>query len=62
MKFNYDVIVIGGGVSKAGNILTDTVKKYFVPNTFGECNRAKFALAQLGNDAGIWGCLKLLLG
>ena len=59
---NPEVIVIGGGVSKAGNILTDTVKKYFVPNTFGECNRAKFALAQLGNDAGIWGCLKLLLG
>ena len=59
---NPEVIVIGGGVSKAGTILTDTVKKYFVPNTFGECNRAKFALAQLGNDAGIWGCLKLLLG
>ena len=59
---NPEVIVIGGGVSKAGNILIDTVQKYFVPNAFGECSRAKFALAQLGNDAGIWGCLKLLLG
>ena len=58
---NPEVIVIGGGVSKAGNILIDTVQKYFVPNAFGECSRAKFALAQLGNDAGIWGCLKLLL-
>ena len=58
---NPEVIVIGGGVSKAGSILTETVQKYFVPNAFGECSRAKFALAELGNDAGIWGCLKLLL-
>ena len=58
---NPEVIVIGGGVSKAGSILTETVQKYFVPNAFGECSRAKFALAELGNDVGIWGCLKLLL-
>lgn len=59
---NPEVIVIGGGVSKAGNILLETVQKHFIPNTFGECSRAKFALAELGNDAGIWGCVKLLLG
>ena len=59
---NPEVIVIGGGVSKAGNILIEVTQKHFVPNTFGECSRAKFALAELGNDAGIWGCLKLLLG
>ena len=59
---NPEVIVIGGGVSKAGSILTETVQKYFVPNAFGECSRAKFALAELGNDAGIWGCVRLLLG
>lgn len=58
---NPEVIVIGGGVSKAGDILIDTVQKNFVPNTFGECSRAKFSLAKLGNDAGIWGCLKLLI-
>lgn len=59
---NPEVIVIGGGVSKAGNILIENVQKYFVKHTFGECSRAKFALAELGNDAGIWGCVKLLLG
>ncbi|MGN1154795.1 MAG: ROK family glucokinase [Agathobacter sp.] len=59
---NPEVIVIGGGVSKAGSILTETVQKYFIPNAFGECSRARFTLAQLGNDAGIWGCVKLLLG
>ncbi len=58
---NPEVIVIGGGVSKAGEILTRTVQKYFVPNAFGECSRARFAPAELGNDAGIWGCLKLLI-
>ncbi len=58
---NPEVIVIGGGVSKAGEILTRTVQKYFVPNAFGECSRARFASAELGNDAGIWGCLKLLI-
>ena len=50
-----EIFVIGGGVSKAGSILTDSVKKYFEHYAFHACRQTKFALAQLGNDAGIYG-------
>lgn len=58
---NPDVFVIGGGVSKAGTIITDVVEKYFMPNTFHACRDAKFRLAELGNDAGIYGCVQMIL-
>lgn len=56
-----EVFVIGGGVSKAGNIVTDVIQKYYVERTFSSCRDAKFALASLGNDAGVYGCVYLLL-
>ena len=58
---NPEVFVIGGGVSKAGQILTDTIRKYYVPNTFSSCQNARFELASLGNDAGMYGCMRLML-
>ena len=58
---NPEVFVIGGGVSKSGQILIDTVKKYYVPNTFTSCRDARFELASLGNDAGMYGCMCLML-
>lgn len=58
---NPEVFVIGGGVSKAGKILIDTVQKYYVPNTFSSCQGARFELASLGNDAGMYGCMRLML-
>lgn len=53
--------VIGGGVSKAGTILTDAIQKYFRQYAFHASEKAEFALAELGNDAGIYGSVKLLL-
>lgn len=50
-----EIFVIGGGVSKAGSIITDTTEKYFQENAFHACKKTKFALATLGNDAGIYG-------
>lgn len=50
-----DIFVIGGGVSKAGEIITDTTQKYFQENAFHACKKIKFALAKLGNDAGMYG-------
>ena len=50
-----DIFVIGGGVSKAGNIIIDKTAKYFQENAFHACKKTKFALATLGNDAGIYG-------
>lgn len=58
---NPEVIVIGGGVSKAGGILTDAVKKHFAATSFHACANTKFVLAGLGNDAGMYGCVEMLL-
>lgn len=53
--------IIGGGVSKAGTILTETIKRHYVNNVFGELKKTEFVLATLGNDAGIYGGAKLAL-
>ena len=56
------VIVIGGGVSKAGEILLGYIEKYFKEKAFFANKDIKFVLAKLGNDAGICGAAKLILG
>ena len=56
-----EVFVIGGGVSKAGTIITEVIRKYYIERAFTSCRNADFALAELGNDAGVYGCVYLLL-
>lgn len=56
------VIVIGGGVSKAGEVLLDYIRKPFMERAFFADKDTEFALAELGNDAGICGAAKLVLG
>ncbi|MCB6200922.1 ROK family glucokinase [Extibacter muris] len=56
------VIVIGGGVSKAGSILLEYVEKHFKERAFFANKETKFVLAKLGNDAGICGAAKLIIG
>lgn len=58
---NPEIIVVGGGVSKAGTILIDVTQKYFMQKTFHACKNAAFALATLGNQAGMYGCVQMLL-
>ncbi len=58
---NPEAFVIGGGVSKAGSIITDRVKKYYDEKSFNSCLDAHFELATLGNDAGIYGCVRMVL-
>jgi glucokinase len=58
---NPEAFVIGGGVSKAGNIILDYISKYYSQYVFHGCKDAKFLLATLGNDAGIYGSAKLVL-
>ena len=55
------VIVIGGGVSKAGEILLDYVEKNFQEKAFFANKNTELVLATLGNDAGICGAAKLIL-
>ena len=56
-----EIIVLGGGVSKAGQVLLDCVKEEFHKYAFPACKEAGFALAMLGNDAGVYGAAKLVL-
>ena len=56
-----EVFVIGGGVSKAGQILLDAVNAHYKKYTFGKAQETKFVLAALGNDAGIYGAASLML-
>lgn len=56
-----EVVVLGGGVSKAGQPLLEGVKRYFEKYCFHACRNTRFALAALGNDAGVYGAFQLLL-
>ncbi|MGN0354622.1 MAG: ROK family glucokinase [Muricoprocola sp.] len=56
-----DIFVIGGGVSKAGKVVLEYIEKYYAKNAFMSCKNTSFALAELGNDAGIYGAAKLVL-
>lgn len=58
---NPEIFVIGGGVSKAGEVLFDYIKPAFDKTVFHGCKDTKFALATLGNDAGIYGAAKMVL-
>lgn len=58
---NPEIFVIGGGVSKAGEVLFDYIKPSFERTVFHGCKNTIFALATLGNDAGIYGAARLLL-
>lgn len=58
---NPEAFVIGGGVSKAGEILFDYIKENYQKYVFHGSRSAKFELATLGNDAGICGAAKLIL-
>lgn len=58
---NPEAFVIGGGVSKAGEILFDFIIKNYKEYVFKGSREADFKLATLGNDAGIYGAVKLVL-
>ncbi len=56
-----ETIVIGGGVSKAGTVILDYISKYYRQYAFPTCQSVTFALATLGNDAGMYGAAKMVL-
>lgn len=56
-----EVIVIGGGVSKAGQPLIDAVVRYYKRDAFINCKETPVVLAKLDNDAGIYGAAKLVV-
>lgn len=56
-----EAFVIGGGVSLAGEIILDVVKKYYNENAMFALKDRKFHLAELGNDAGIYGTVRMVM-
>lgn len=56
-----EVIVLGGGVSRAGEPLIEVVTRYYRAHAFSACKNTPIVLARLGNDAGIYGAAKLVL-
>lgn len=58
---NPEVFVIGGGVSKAGQIIIDRLRPSFEQYAFHACRNTRIELAKLGNDAGIYGGVGLVL-
>ena len=57
-----ELVLLGGGVSRAGQALIDGVYPYFEKFRFHASEGTRFALATLGNDAGIHGCFHLIAG
>ena len=54
------VVLLGGGVSKAGHFLLDAVRQEIPTKAMGiRRSLPEFALASLGNDAGILGAALL---
>lgn len=57
-----EAFVIGGGVSKAGNFLIEKISHFYNMYAFDSCKNKKFLIATLENDAGMYGCAKMILG
>ena len=56
-----EIVVLGGGVSKAGVPLLEGVQRYYDHYSYHACRDTRFVLATLGNDAGAYGAFRLLL-
>lgn len=54
--FDPEVYMIGGGVSKAGEVILQPLRKYYRENLYLTDQAADIRTAQLGNDAGMIGC------
>ncbi len=55
-----EVIILGGGVSRAGSFLLDAIKEEVIPRVF--CKQAQFSeilLSEMGNEAGVIGAALL---
>ncbi len=56
-----EAYIIGGGMSKAGPILTDAIQRYYKKYAFHTSRETEIVLSALGNDAGVYGAVHLVL-
>lgn len=57
--FDPEAVILGGGVSKAGNVILEGMYPHFLKNVFHASKDVAFKLAALGNDAGAYGAFRL---
>ena len=55
-----DIFYVGGGVSKAGDILINAIKKHYVNLAHFAVKNVEIEAAQLLNDAGMLGAAGLV--
>lgn len=53
--------VIGGGLSKNGPIVIELIKKQYEKNVMFALKNTEFRLAELGNDAGMYGAVRMVI-
>lgn len=58
---NPEAFVIGGSMSKAGDILIHAITKHYTEYAFHASRNTVFKLAELSNSAGIYGAVRLVL-
>ena len=56
-----DVFIIGGGMSRAGDIIVEPIMKYYRKYAFHVSTGTTASIAILGNDAGIYGCARMVI-
>ena len=57
-----EAFLVGGGVSRAGEVLFAPLTKHFKEYAFRSCRETPIKQASLGNDAGIYGAVRLIVG
>ena len=57
-----EMFLVGGGVARAGDVLFDPLVKHFKEYAFRSCRETPIKAASLGNDAGIYGAVRLIVG
>ena len=59
---NPEQFLLGGGMSRAGEVMLPYIKKYYEKYVFAPCRKVGFGFATLGNQAGIYGAARLVAG
>ena len=57
-----EMFMIGGGVARAGAVLFDPLVRHYQTYAFPSCRETPIKAARLGNDAGIYGAVRLIVG
>ena len=57
-----EIFLVGGGVARAGDVLFNPLIAHYKEYAFRSCRETPIKQASLGNDAGIYGAVRLIVG